>query len=334
MFPKNIRLQVTPRCNQSCKHCFASSTSEVRSKELSDNEFLSVIDQIAGVDLEALTITGGEPLIRQKLVLKILERIKDLPIMKTINTNGWFLSESVARQLKQAGLDRAQISLDCVNPEEHDDFRGAKGAYKYAISAIENCVNMGIKTHVRATITSFNYDKMSKLLKLVLDKDAQRFIVKPFIPSGRGLTATEQLTYDQHRQAINDLIKYLKNNPDVSREQVQFLSPSFTFLISEEYAEFAEKCECGEELAFIAYNGDVQPCGYAHVVLGNLIDTPLKKIWAESPFLLKWRKTRLNEKCVTCKFAEICRGGCRAAAYETTGELTHPDPLCWLEITK
>ncbi|MFQ5819425.1 MAG: radical SAM protein [Candidatus Heimdallarchaeota archaeon] len=334
MFPKDIRLQITPRCNQYCKHCFAASTSEVKSRVLTDEEVLWVVDQIAREGLQALSITGGEPLLRKELVFKILSKFQGRSTVITLNTNGWFLNEQLARQLKQLGLNIAQISLDSVNSEKHDTFRGAKGSYDRAVQAIENCVNVGLKTHVRVTITSFNFDEMPELFKLVMNKNVHRLVVKPLIPSGRGGITSEKPNYEQHRKAIADLINQLEIHPNVPREYIQFLSPCFPFLINEEYTEYTEKCECGEGLAFITANGDVKPCGYTHMILGNLRGTPLEKLWTETPFLLKWRRTRLNEKCLTCEYAEICQGGCRAAAYETTGTLIHPDPLCWLEASK
>ena len=143
---------------------------------------------------------------------------------------------------------------------------------------------------------------------------------------------TERLTVEQHQRAVTDLIQQIELHPEISRDQVQFLSPSFPFLINEDYLEVADRCECGGELAFIASNGDVQPCGYAHVAVGNLKDATLEAIWTNAPILREWRTQRLNGKCTTCKYAIVCQGGCRAAVYETTGSLSHPDPLCWVEV--
>jgi radical SAM protein with 4Fe4S-binding SPASM domain len=332
--PNDVRIQITSKCNHYCSHCFASSNDGRTIKELSDTEFLSLIDQIAHEDLRAISITGGEPLVRSELVFKILEQLHDHPATKTLNTNGWFLSLPTAVRLKEAGMNIVQISLDSSNKKKHDSFRHLRGSYDRALDAIENSVKAGLEIHVRTTITSFNYDAMPDILKLAIRKGAHRLVVKPLIQSGRSSHNCRPLSPDQHRRAITDLLNLIRSDPNLTHKHVQFLTPCFPFLVDQEYVQYSEACECGDGLAFIACNGDVQPCGYAHLILGNLLETSLESIWSDSPDLLEWRDNRLNGKCLVCEFGEICRGGCRAAAYETTGGLTVPDPSCWLEESR
>ncbi|TFH02946.1 MAG: radical SAM protein [Candidatus Thorarchaeota archaeon] len=333
-FPSDIRIQITSRCNHNCGHCFASSNNERVSEELSDDVFLRVIDQINREELNAISITGGEPLIRPKLVFKILEQLRNHPATKTLNTNGWFLTKSLATRLKEAGLNITQISLDSSIEHKHDSFRELKGSHKRALKAIENSVQAGLETHVRTTITSFNYDEMPAILEMSLKKGADRLVVKPLISSGRGSLSCEPLSSEQHRNGVADLMNQIRVDPNLTPNHVQFLTPCFPFLVDQEYAKYSEPCECGKSLVFIAFNGDVQPCGYAHLTLGNLLETSLENLWSNSPHLLEWRANRLNGECLVCKFGEICQGGCRAAAYEATATLTSVDPICWLEDSK
>jgi radical SAM protein with 4Fe4S-binding SPASM domain len=332
--PNDIRLQITSQCNHHCSHCFASSNDGKQIKELSDSEFLSLIDQIVHEELRAISITGGEPLVRSSLVFKILERLRGYEVTKTLNTNGWFLTLPTAIRLKEAGMNIVQISLDSSIEEKHDSFREMRGSHERALDAIENSAKAGIETYVRTTITSFNYDEMYSILELALKKGAHRLVVKPFILSGRGSRYCKTLTPEQHRRAVADLLSQIRSDPNLTHNHIQFLTPCFPFLVDKEYVQYAEACECGDNLAFIACNGDVQPCGYAHLILGNIMETSLESMWINSPDLLDWRENRLNEKCLDCEFGELCQGGCRAAAYETTGNMTSPDPACWLEESK
>jgi radical SAM protein with 4Fe4S-binding SPASM domain len=332
--PSDIRLQITPRCNHHCHHCFSSSNDGIAIKELSDSEFLSLIDQVVHEELRAISITGGEPLVRLNLVFKILERLQAYAITKTLNTNGWFMSLPTAIRLKEAGLNIVQISLDSSVEEKHDSFREMRGSYERALNAVESSANAGLETHVRTTITSFNYDEMPSILELTLKKGAHRLVVKPLILSGRGSHYCKPLSPDQHKRAVRDLINQIRSNPNLTLNHVQFLTPCFPFLVDQEYVQYVEACECGDNLAFIASNGDVQPCGYAHLILGNILETSLEKIWSHSPYLLEWREKRLNGKCLVCEFGKLCQGGCRAAAYETTGNMMSLDPSCWLEESK
>ncbi len=334
LLPNDIRIQITSKCNHHCSHCFASSKIGTTNEDLTDIDFLNIVDQIAHEDLRAISITGGEPLVRSELVFKILGQIRSHPATKTLNTNGWFLTLPVAMKLREAGLNIVQISLDSSIEEKHDSFRELQGSHGRALEAIENSVEVGLEAHVRTTITSFNYFEMPSILEIALRKGAHRLIVKPLIPSGRGSIYNEPLSHEQHRKAVTDLMFQVRTVPNLPQNYVRFLTPCFPFLFDKEFIKYSDSCECGGRLAFIASNGDAQPCGYAHLVLGNLLETSLENIWSNSPDVLEWRNNRLNGKCLECEFSEICRGGCRAKAYETTGSLTSPDPTCWLEESK
>ncbi len=279
--------------------------------------------------VKAISFTGGEPLLRLSLVLGMLNKIKETPVVTTLNTNGWFLDMSTAKSLKDAGLGRVQVSIDSSIPEKHDSFRGTRGSHERALSAIENCFSKGIDVYARVTITSFNFNELREILHIVMKRGGQGIIVKPLVPSGRGKNIDETLSREQHMFAVTSLLEAIKSDSQIEREHVQFLTPSYPFLLGSEFVEYSDCCDCGEKLAFVASTGDVQPCGYTHYILGNLRERTLEEIWNDAPFLREWREKRVSGKCVSCEFADICRGGCRAAAFETTGRLDIPDPLCW-----
>ena len=215
-FPSDIRLQITSRCNLNCQHCFTSSRIQSNNGELNNDKFLSLVDQIVDQRTKALSITGGEPLLRKDLVLRILERLNGHPAVTTLNTSGWFVNMKMAKKLKEAGLQIVQISLDSHEPKTHDRFRGMKGSHTRAMRAVVNCVKVGLKTLIRTTITPFNFDSMPEILDLILTKGSQGLVVKPLIPSGRGLQMDEPLTNEQHKRAIIDLIDMIRMDSRVS----------------------------------------------------------------------------------------------------------------------
>ena len=86
----------------------------------------------------------------------------------------------------------------------------------------------------------------------------------------------------------------------------------------------------GGGFAFISYRGDVQTCGFLNISAGNLLDNGynFEEIWENSPFLNNIRDLSLYQgKCGKCEFLESC-GGCRARAYEMTGNYLNSDPIC------
>jgi len=86
---------------------------------------------------------------------------------------------------------------------------------------------------------------------------------------------------------------------------------------------------CGKTLAAITADGGVRPCGYFSFNLGNVREMKFSEIWENNEFLQRLRNLeRLEDRCMECEFLSLCRGGCRASAYENTGRLDATDPLC------
>ena len=79
---------------------------------------------------------------------------------------------------------------------------------------------------------------------------------------------------------------------------------------------------------FISHVGDVQGCGYLTVKAGNVLEHPLAEIWNDSQLFRDLRDLdQLKGKCGACEFRRIC-GGCRARAYEATGDYLAEEPYC------
>jgi radical SAM protein with 4Fe4S-binding SPASM domain len=87
-------------------------------------------------------------------------------------------------------------------------------------------------------------------------------------------------------------------------------------------------CLAGSGVIFVSHSGDVFPCGYLPIHCGNILQTPLKEIWADSEDLANMRDTsRLKGKCGVCGYRAVC-GGCRARAFSATGDYMQAEPMC------
>jgi len=79
--------------------------------------------------------------------------------------------------------------------------------------------------------------------------------------------------------------------------------------------------------------GIVQPCGFLDLNCGDVTKTPFDRVWKESEIFLKLRDyDNLKGKCGACEYKAVC-GGCRARAYEKTGDYLAEEPLCSYEPT-
>lgn len=151
-----LRISVTDKCNLRCVYCMPEEGLPwlLREQLLSYEEIARVVASMTGMGLRKLRITGGEPLIRKDLP-RLIRMLSDLPGIEDIalSTNAVLLEES-AEDLRAAGVQRLNISLDSLRPERIDGisrragsaeriFRGIDAAERAGFSPIKiNCVVM------------------------------------------------------------------------------------------------------------------------------------------------------------------------------------------------
>lgn len=111
--------EVTMGCNMRCKHC-GSSCMDPSDDELSTEEALKVIDQMADLGVKWVTLSGGEPLTRKDLP-QLIKHLRSCGISANVITNGWLLKDK-AQQLKDAGVATVAISIDGTE-EIHNNIR-------------------------------------------------------------------------------------------------------------------------------------------------------------------------------------------------------------------
>lgn len=115
-----LRLSVTDRCNLRCVYCLPEIYNRFSPSEnlLTDDEIIRLISVFGSLGISSLRITGGEPLLRPRIV-ELIERLHRIPGLTdfSLSTNGLLLKK-LAKDLKEAGLRRVNISLDSLNPEK------------------------------------------------------------------------------------------------------------------------------------------------------------------------------------------------------------------------
>jgi molybdenum cofactor biosynthesis enzyme MoaA len=124
-----LPLMVTRRCNLGCAHCSVESSPQVRGRQPTEPELLEVVRQAAAAGVRAIQFTGGEPMLRERLVLKLMREARRLGISSALSTNGfWGRTPKLARTRLQAllaaGLARLTVSFD----RYHAAFQGPEPA--------------------------------------------------------------------------------------------------------------------------------------------------------------------------------------------------------------
>ncbi|WP_265111344.1 TIGR04347 family pseudo-SAM/SPASM protein [Halosolutus halophilus] len=341
----------TRQCNLYCSHCYAGADLEPGTGEFSTAEAKTFLEQLADYGAPVILFSGGEPLVRDDLV-ELVDYAADLGLRPVLSSNGTLLTREKAAALRDAGLQYAGISVDGL-PERNDAFRGEEGAFDAAVRGIENCLDAGLKTGLRYTITEANAPDLEGVVDLLVDVGLDRFCFYHLDYGGRGADIADvDLSPEEKRAAVERLCEMTVEYHDRGEEIETLLVGNYAdaaFLVEYAREEFGEaKARAvydhlernggdptGERVADVDYEGNVHPTqfwqGYS---LGNVRDRPFGEIWEDesNPLLraLRNREEHLSGKCAECQYRSICRGGSRLRALAETGDLFAPDPQCYL----
>lgn len=337
--PRMIAWEITRRCNLNCAHCRASADNSLYEGELSTGECQRLIDDIATAGKPILILTGGEPLMRGD-VFDLARYAAEKGLTVCIGTNGTLLSKEIAAEMKQVPISRISVSLDFPQPDAQDHFRGVKGAFNDAVRGIQIAQQAGIEVQINCTITKMNLPYLESLVSLAIDLGAASFHPFVIVPTGRGKGLKEaELTpaecervlrwIAQRDQEIGDKITFRPTcAPFYWRiaEQQQVSSGGHGGDRSDGSAR--RGCLAGFAFCFISHVGRVQGCGYLDIEAGNIKQQSFADVWNNSPLFNEIRDpSKLRGKCGACEYKVVC-GGCRARAYEVTGDYLEAEPYC------
>jgi len=361
--PFQVVWNITRACNMKCVHCYENAGLRGQD-ELTTEEVLRGIDILADAGVLILAFSGGEPTIRPD-ILKLIERSTEQGMFTAVATNALaFASHRKVKEFKEAGLKFAQISLDGLNPETHDKFRGVPGAFEKTVEGIKNCVAEDLFVEIATTATRFNYKEIPGMIEFAEKLGVNWFMLYNFVPTGRGVNIIESdLTPDEREDILkvcwNKMktagIEVLSTAPQFARIAQQIEADAITKGIRSEteayvvpthfsnprlpgqlkrLADFIGGCGAGRFYISLEPNGDMFPCVFfPHedaVKIGNLFKDDFEKVWRNSKLLWQVRdKDKLAENCRSCDFRYTC-GGCRARAYNYFGDILAPDPGCIL----
>jgi MoaA/NifB/PqqE/SkfB family radical SAM enzyme len=183
--PLVVSWNVTLRYNLKCSHCYINAAERKLPDELSTDAAKMLIHQIAEVSRPLLILSGGEPLLR-KDIFELIRYGAERGLKMAMGSNGMLINDRIARKLKEAGINTVFISIDSSIPERHDEFRGVKGSWKRAISAIDALKANDILLQVNTTVTQQNYDEIDDIMSLAEKLGVENFHLFFLVPTGRG----------------------------------------------------------------------------------------------------------------------------------------------------
>ncbi len=311
--PLVMSYNVTRECNMKCSHCYINATDKKLDDELTTKEAKNVIDQIHQVSSPLLILSGGEPLLRQD-IFELIEYGSKKGLKIGLGSNGYLIDEDMAKKLKAAGIATVSISIDSSIPAQHDEFRGVTGAWDKAVNACKALRNNGILVQVNTTLTHDNYNQIDDIMTLAESIGVENFHLFFLVPTGRGVKLTDISPEKYEEMITNTFAKVHKHRLNVKPS----CAPQFMRIaqgMGLDMRQWVRGCLAGMHYCRIYPNGDVTPCPYLPIKLGNIREQSFKDIWFNSEVFKNLRNLdTLKGKCGACEYKTLC-GGCRARAY-------------------
>ena len=338
--------ELTARCNLKCCHCRAEAQDDFVAGELSLDELVSVAKAIREAGDPIVVLTGGEPLVRKDF-FDIAKTCVGLFSRVALATNGTVVDDALARRIVETGIQRVSVSLDGATAATHDAFRGVPGSFDATLRGYDAMARAGASLQVNATVARHNIDEVDDLLKMVLARKAAAFHVFALVPVGCGAQISDdaRLAPDQ----MEDFLRWLFEKSIELRDRIHIkatCAPQYYRIMREVGRErglatpaghghgmqaMTRGCLAGSAVCFLSRTGDVQPCGYLPLCVGNVRQKPFGEIWRNSEVFRALRDPgQLKGKCGTCGYRVVCEG-CRARAYAATSDFLSEDPDCFYQ---
>lgn len=289
--PYQLSIDITNKCNLRCLHCYNSSGSNcVIDDEMSDEEFLALIDDVASLKPLSICLCGGEPLLRKSLLLKAIRRLSDAGVNTAMVSNGMLLDAETAKQLKDAGLRQIQISLDGMKAS-HDRLRNMDGSFEKAVQAIKNVTELKLITGVAFVPTRWNIDEIEDVYELARQHGVTEVRIQYLMEIGRGNENKDSIgpTPAQYRKLLKKINEIKNRCANMNYRTTLDWGDPIDHLI-----RFSEDSFACCTYFSIRANGAIVPSMYLPISVGNTRKNSFSKYW-EGGLTRVWRIKLLKE---------------------------------------
>ncbi len=341
---------MTRACNLRCIHCYADSDGSAAGDEITTEEGIRLIDDLARFRVPVVLFSGGEPLVREDF-FTLAGHAARRGLRVTISTNGTLIDRETARRIKELGAGYVGVSLDGIGGN-NDRFRGSRGAFSAALEGIRNCRRAGQKVGLRFTINRHNYGDLENIFDLVEDEGIPRVCFYHLVYSGRGSKMVDEDVSREETRAALDLIMdrtgrlFKKGKPVEVLTVDNHCDAVYIYLkLKRENSSRAGEVyrllernggnRSGIAIGEVDWAGDVHPDQFTrNHTLGNVRERRFGDIWTDlsHPVLagLRNRSALIGGRCAACRWFNLCNGNFRARAEAVYGDFWAQDPACYL----
>ncbi len=329
--------EITLKCDLGCKHC-GSRAGKARETELSTDECLDVVAQMADLGFQEVTLIGGEAYLREDWDV-IAKAITDAGMFCTITTGGrGFNEERIARAVA-AGVDGVTVSIDGLEAT-HNAQRGTKDAYRRAVQTAERVAASSMHLGANTQINRLSLPELAGVADLLIALGVEAWQVQLTVPMGNAADRPELLLQPHEMLELFPLLAWLKTER-LTPNGIEFFPGNNIgyFSAYEPLIRYGGQsgthfggCQAGTSCIGVESDGKIKGCPSlpSDEWTGGLsTDSRLRDVLQTDELTRLGKRTRedLWGFCGTCEYGDVCKAGCTWTAQTIMGRPGN-NPYC------
>jgi pyrroloquinoline quinone biosynthesis protein E len=325
--PFGMLAELTYACPLHCPYCSNPLNLANYRDELTTEDWRRVMTEARALGVLQLHLSGGEPLQRRDLV-ELVSGARDMGLYTNLITSSLGLSRRRAEELKAAGLDHVQISIQADEQALSDRIAGTP-SFERKVAAARMVKELDWPLTMNVVIHRHNVDRIGRILALAEELGADRIELANTQYYGwawrnRAALLPSRAQLDRAEEVVRAARRRLEGKMEI------------IYVIPDYYSKYPKPCMggWGKNQLTVTPNGNVLPCPAAHTLdlpRASVREQSLAEVWDESPLFQRFRGTEwMPEPCRSCDRREIDFGGCRCQAFQLTGDAARTDPVCHL----
>lgn len=328
--------ELTLACDLACRHC-GSRAGHPRPDELTTDECLDLVRQLAELEVLEVTLIGGEAYLREDW-LEVARAIRAAGMQCTMTTGGRGLTRERLVAAKEAGIQSVSVSID-GDEETHDRLRGVRGSFRLAVQAMRHAHEVGISLACNTQINRLSMPHLPAILELLGELGARAWQYQLTVPMGRAADEPEVLVQPYDMLEVLPLLAQLKSRAKQlgilmwTGNNVGYFGPHEADLRAIGNRTYGGSCGAGIVGIGIEADGTIKGCPSLSTqdwAAGNVRDTKLVDIWERAARMRYTRDRTVADLwgfCASCYYADDCRAGCTWTSEVTFGRPGN-NPFC------
>lgn len=320
----SVHWEMTYRCNERCTHCYLDvlPAHAPATGELSTEECLDILDQLAEEGVLNLTLSGGEILVRSDF-FQIAEYARRKGFALILYSNGILIKPAVADRIAHLHPVRVELSIYGARPETHDRITLRPRSFELTTRACRLLVARGVRVTLKAPLMHENVRQLHEMRALAASLGADFKYDITITPKDSG-----GLSPLVHRLTEDDLLWLFRETMDEKALRM------WRNKLAQEFGPAHRFCGIALSSLLIDPYGDVYPCIQTRIPVGNLRRQTVREIWRDSSAWDRLGRLTLENLsvCDSCDLKPFCLR-CHGLALVEDGDLYACASVCRREAS-